>query len=513
MNTAENLLNNKDFSLFARLAIAAVIAIVCTAANMPAGVKTGLCAAAVIIAAFELILYVFQSIFKLKFFTEQLLMLVALVITLIAGRCPEAVLAAMLFRVSDFLCTKLKLHALAMAASVGCTPDTEKRSRMDEFAAKALRFYVPAAIIVALLMAFVPMIFVDELSPWLTRAAVILMVACPCSITFSIPLCSLFAIYRMSHEGVALNSAGAVDMLAATNTVVFDKTDALSSRKYLINGVFPVPGLSSRNLLMLASYAASGAAHPAAPALAAAYGEDIDPLSITGSEKIPGMGVLAHVKGLVLSAGNLEMMDKLGLADKAAALSTDPEAVHVALNGTYAGCVVINKKENESAKSAIEALNSIGIGRIVLFSSDSTKLTARTAHSLGIGEYFAEYDSAEKGKQLEKLLAETFPEETLCFIGNSPELLAQADVGISTEGHIPGCDAVLTSDELSAVSDVIQTAKHSRSVIIQGLVFALILKLLILVLTLIGAAPFWLAVLADSGVAILTVANAMRAGR
>lgn len=513
MNSAYNLLNNKDFSLFARLAIAAVIAIVCAAAKVSDGVSAVLCSAAVIIAAYELILQVFKSIFKLKFFTEQLLMLIALIITIASGHCPEAVLAAMLFRVSDFLCTKLKLHALAMAASAGCHPDTEKRSRMDAFVAKALRYYIPAVIIIALLLALIPMLFAGDTSIWLARAAIVLMVGAPCAITFSIPVCSLFAIYRMSHEGVAINSAVAVDMLAAVNTVVFDKTDALADSKYIVGDVFPVPGLSSRNLLILAAYAAVGAKHPAAPALSAACGEDIDPLYITGSEKISGLGILAHVKGLVLSAGNWAMMDKLGLGSSAAALSADPEAVHIALNGTYAGCVIVSKQTNESAKAAVDSLTGIGISRIILFSSDSTKLTARTAHSLGIGEYFAEFGSAEKGAQMEKLLAETFPEESLCYIGDSPALLAQADVGISTEGDIPGCDGELTSEALSAVSEVILTAKHSRSVIIQGLAFAFVLKLIILILTLIGTAPFWLAVLADSGVAILTAANAMRAGR
>lgn len=512
MNTSEPLLTNKDFTLFARLAIAAVIAIVCAAAKMPEGVKAGLCIAAVIIAALELVTSVFKSILKFKFFNEQFLMLIALIITLAAGRYPEAVLAAMLFRISDFLCTKLRLHALDMARSAGCLPDTDDKSRMEQFADRAMHFYVPAVVVIALLLAFIPMIFVEDISPWLSRAAIILMVCCPCALTFSMPLCSLFAIYRMSHEGVALNAVSAMEQLAATNTIVLEKSDALATSKYILSDVFPVPGLSSHNLLMLAAYATTSVNHPAAPTIAAACGEYIDPRLITGREQIAGMGVLAHVKGLVISAGNLAMMDKMGMGAAASTLSTDANAVHIAVTGVYAGCIVINKKANENVKAAIEAMTNIGTNRIVLFSSDTTKATARTARELGISEYFAECSTADKVKHLEKLLAETFPEETLSYLGGDPVLLKQADVGIAMGEHVDGCNAVLTTDDLGAVADAILTAKRGRSIIIQGLIFAVVLKLALLIITLFGIAPFWLAVLADSGVAILTVANAMRAG-
>ncbi len=513
MNIPETLLTNKDFSLFARLAIAAVIAIVCAAANVREGVMAVLCIAAIIIAAFELVVSVIKNILKLKFFNEQFIMLIALIITLAAGRYPEAVLSAILFRISEFLCAKLRMHALEMSKSIGCTPDTDKRSRMDSFAAKALHTYIPVVIVIALLVAIIPMLFVDDAASWLSRAAIILMVACPCSITFSMPLCNLFAIYRMAGDGLSLNSASAMDMLAAVNTIVFDKSDALSANKYTVSDVFPARGLSSRNLLMLAAYAATSAGHPAADAIAAAYGEDIDPIFITGSEQLKGFGILAHVKGLVVSAGNLAMMEKLGLSAAAAALCIEPNAVHIAINGSYAGCIVITKLENESAKNALEALTAIGVGRTVLLSSESTKITSRTAHALGFGEYFPECSEEEKAGHLEKLLAETFPEETLCYVGASPTLLRQADIGIAAGEHTEGCDAVITTDDLGAIAESIVTAKRGRSIIVQGLVFAIALKLIILILTLFGIAPFWLAVIADSGVAILTVANAMRAGR
>ncbi|MDD6189787.1 MAG: HAD family hydrolase [Clostridiales bacterium] len=513
MNTPETLLNNKDFSLFARLAIAAVIAIVCAAANMPEGVKAGLCIAAVVIAAYELFITVFRSVVKLHFFSEHLLMLAALIVTLASGHYPEAVLSAMLFRISDFLCSKLRLHALDMAKSTGCQPDTTKKSRMETFAEKAMRFYVPAVIVIALLLALIPMIFVKDASPWLSRAAIILMVCCPCALTFSMPLCSLFAIYRMSQEGVALNAVSAMEQLAATNTIVLDKSDAISTIKYIISDVLPVPGLSSGNLLRLAAYAVSTSDHPAAPAVTAAYGGDIDPSFVTGSEQIPGLGVLAHVKGLVICAGSLAMMDKMDMNAAASALSTDTGAMHVAVNGTYAGCIVISKKASEGAKKAVEAIANIGTNRIVLFSSDSTNATARAARELGIGEYFAECSSDDKTRQLEKLLAETFPEETLTYIGNSSSLLKQADAGIAVGENVEGCDAVLTTEDMGAVADAILTAKRGRSIIMQSLIFALILKLILLVITLIGVAPFWLAVLADSGAAILTTANAIRAGQ
>ena len=513
MNISESLLTNKDFTLFARLAIAAVIAIVCAAAKISEGVTAVLCLVAVIIAAFELVIAVLKNIIRLKFFNEQFIMLIALIITLAAGRYPEAVLAAMFFRVSDFLSAKLRLHALQMAKSAGCEPDTERKSRMDDFAQRALHIYIPAVIVIALLIAIIPMLFVDNAAPWLSRAAIILFVGSPCAITFSMPLCNLFAIYKMSREGIAISSANAMDMFAATNTIVFDNTDALAANKYIISDVMPVPGLSSHNLLMLAAYAASSAGHPAADAITAAYGDKLDPMFITGSEQLKGFGILAHVKGLVVSAGNLAMMEKLGLGTTAAALSVEPSAVHIAINGNYAGCIVITRMTNESAKSAIEALTNVGVSRTVLLSSDTTKATSRAAHTLGFGEYFSECSEADKERQLEKLLADTFPEEALGFVGASPVLLEQADIGIAVGKNIEGCDAVLTTDDLSVIADAIAAAKRGRSIIVQGLAFAIVLKIAILILTLIGIAPFWLAVLADSGVAILTVANAMRAGR
>ena len=513
MSHKEPLLTNKDFTLFARLAIAAVIAIVCAAAKMSGSTKLILCIAAIIIAAFELLTRVAKNILKFNFLNEQFLILIALIVTLIAGKYPEAVLAAMLYRVSEFLSQKLRRHALDMAESAGCYPDTDKRSRMDAFVTKTLHYYVPAVILIALLVAFIPMIFVEDIIPWLTRAAIILMVGSPCAITFSIPLCSLFAIYRMSHEGLALNSAAATDMLAAVNTVVFDNTEALSASKYILSDILPVPGLSSRNLLMLAAYAAASAGHPSADILSSASGENIDFDHITGKEQIAGLGVLAHVKGLVISAGNLAMMDKLGMRTAAEALSSDSNALHVALNGSYAGCIVINRMTNESAKRAIESLSNIGISRIVLLSSASTKSTARTAKSLGITEYFSECSSEEKAKQLEKLIAETFPEESLCYMGSESALLEAADIGIAEGESVPGCDAVLTTDDIGSLADAVVTAKRGRSIIIQGLVLAIVLKIALLILTIIGIAPFWAAILADTGVAILTVANAMRAGR
>ena len=510
MNTSEPLLTNKDFALFARLAVAAVIAIVCAATNVPEKVMAGLCAAAVLIAALELFISVIKSIPKFKFFNEHFIMLIALIVTLLAGHYPEAVLAAMLFRISDFLCTKLRLHALEMAKYADCLPDTDKKSRMESFMESALHFYVPAVVLIALLLIFIPRILMEDASPvWLSRAAILLMVCTPCALTFSIPLGSLYAIYKMSHKGVALNSVSAVELLAATNTIVLDGPDVLASHKYIIDDVLPVKGLSSRNLLLLASYALVGAGHPAAPAVSAAFGGDIDRSYILDSGEVPGMGVMTYVKGLVLSAGNLSMMEMMGMGGAASALS----AIHLAVSGKYAGCIVLHRKNNEGIKSAIEAMTNIGTHRIVLFSSDSASDTARSARELGINEYFSDLSLTGKERQLEILLAETFPEETLTYIGRAPSLLEKADTGIAVGESIEGCNAVLTTEKVGAVADAIVAAKRGRSIIIQGMVLAIVLKLALLVLTMLGIAPFWLAVLADSGVAILTVANAMRAGR
>jgi len=513
MNIPDTLLTNKDFSLFARLAIAAVIAIICAAAKVSEGAMAILCIAAILIAAVELILTVLKNILRLRFFTEHFIMLIALIITLAARRYPEAVLAALLFRVCEFVCAKLRMHAIEMSKAIGCHPDTEKKSRMDSFANKALHIYIPAVIVAALLVAIIPMLFVENSAPWLSRAAIILMIGCPCALTFSIPLCSLFAIYKMSCDGLSLGSAAATDMLATVNTVVFDKSDAISANTYAVGEVLPARGLSSHNLLMLAAYAATSAGHPAADAIATAYGEELEPLYITGSEQLKGFGILAHVKGLVVSAGNLAMMEKLGLGSAAADLSTEPNAIHVAINGSYAGCITINRLTNESAKNAIEALRNIGVDRTVLLSSDTAKSTSRVANALGFGEHFSECSEAEKAGHMEKLLAETFPEQTLCYVGSSPTLLALADIGISVGTEIEGCNAVLTSDDLGIIAESIITAKRGRSVILQGLVFAIIFKIIILILTLSGIFPFWLAVLSDAVVALLTTANAMRAGK
>lgn len=513
MNIPDSLLTNKDFTLFARLAIAAVIAVICAAANVSENVMAILCIAAVLIAAAELVVTVLKNILRLKFFTEHFIMLIALIITLAAGRYPEAVLAAMLFRISEFLCSKFRIHATEMAKSIGCYPDTEKKSRMDSFADKALHIYIPAVTIIALLVAIIPMLFVENTAPWLSRAAIILMVGCPCALTFSMPLCSLFAIYKMSRNGLSLGSAAAIDMLAAANTVVFDKSDSISANTYVVSEVLPARGLSSNNLLMLAAYAATSAGHPAADAITAAYGEKLDPLYITGSEQLKGFGILAHVKGLVVSAGNLAMMEKLELGPAASMLSTEPNAVHIAINGSYAGCILINRLTNESAKNAIEALREIGVDRTILLSSETAKSTTRVANALGFTEYFSECSEAEKAAHLEKMLAETFPEQSLCYVGSSPALLKLADVGIAVGKELDESDAVLTVDNLSVIAESITAAKHGRSIIVQGLVFAIALKLIILMLTLIGIAPFWLAVLADSGVAALAAVNSIRAGK
>ena len=506
-------LNIRDYSVFARAASAAIIAAVCATAELPLAAELFLCIFGFLLAACGLVISVIKSISKSDFFTPQLIMLLADIAAFGAGRYPEAVLAAVLFCACDFISSKLLTAADSAVEAAGMRASSSEKSRFEAFADAYMRFYVPAVVVIALLIALVPLLFDADFRPWLARAEIFLLAVCPCAVILSALLGYRCFIGAAAKRGVAVSSAACAEKLASVNTVVFDGSSVFPGGDCRIAAVVPAKGLSEQELLMLASFAEFGSSHPAASAILKAYGKQVDSDSITASETLPGLGVLAHAKGIVICAGNIEMMDKLGLAARASELSAEKDSVHIAVNGSYAGCIKLQRTVPGSIKTAVAALKSSGTSRIILLSEEDESSAARLAHELGISEYFCCCSETDKKTQLEKLLADTFPEEMLAFVGSSSELLAMADVGVSVGEDVDGASVIIPRAHAGKLAELNLAARRSRSSVWQGIIIAAALKLIIFVTAIFGLAPFWLAVISDCGLGIICALNSVRSLR
>ena len=511
MNKIDSVLTRRDLTVLARVAVSALIAIVSAAAGAPPAVRLILCILGFLLSGFELIAAVVKDAGKMRFFTEHLLMLLAGILAFLAGKYAEAVLGAILYCLSRLFADKLTVQANRTAEQAEISLNTGKKAGFTAFAEHNMRLYVPSAVAVALLIAAIPQLFKAELLPWLVRADVFLLAACPCAVLLPSAVCYLRTAGAAAEGGVLLPSEACVEKLGAVHTVVLDKAHVFSPA-CVVTQVLPVKGLSEENLLMLAAFAETGSDDAVAKAVLTAYGQQVDEESITAHEALPGLGVLTHAKGMVITAGNLDMMERLLLREKAEAHAADPGAIHVAVNSTYAGCIRLMRTLDGGARLT-KAVAEAGVERIVLFSAEDEEITAHDARELGVDEYFANCDLDAKKLRLEKLLVETFPEETLLYVGAETELLSQADVGLSMRASLPGSDGAVLSGEPAALANAILAARSARAIIRQGITAAVCLKLILLVLCILGFAPFWAAVLADCGVTLLVLANTLRTTR
>lgn len=400
---------------------------------------------------------------------------------------------------------------------------SSRKSKSENFISKFARVYTPAVCYAALALAFLPPLVrilalgVDaDWGTWIYRALTFLVISCPCALVISIPLSFFAGIGGASNAGVLVKGSNYLETLSQVRTVVFDKTGTLT------RGVFEVVDIhhsemEREKLLDLAAHAESASSHPIAGSLQRAYGKSIDRSRVTNIQEISGGGVIAHVDGVPVACGNDKLMAKVGV--EAVECHSIGTIVHVAVNGEYAGHIVVADVEKPHAKEAIAALKRAGVTRTVMLTGDRQGVAQKVAADLGVDEVHAELLPADKVDQVEALLAAKSEKEKLAFVGdgiNDAPVLRRADVGIAmgamgSDAAIEAADIVLMDDDPLKIAKAIKISRKTLRIVYQNIVFAIGIKGICLVLGAVGLANMWLAIFADVGVMVIAVINAIRA--
>jgi Cd2+/Zn2+-exporting ATPase len=393
-----------------------------------------------------------------------------------------------------------------------------KKSLTENFITKFARYYTPAVVFAAAALAFLPPLFISGASfaEWGSRALVFLVVSCPCALVISIPLSFFGGIGGASRNGILIKGSNYLEALTNVDTVVFDKTGTLTRGVFSVTKVVPAEGFTEEKLLYYAACAESDSNHPIALSIIKACGKEIDGGTISGYEEIAGRGVRVRAGGDTVLAGSAKLLEaaKIGFP-RARELGT---AVYLAVNGEYAGYIVIADELKADSRQAVMDLRAIGVKRIVMFTGDSRAVGEGIAKEAALDEVYAELLPHQKVECLEALERKKTGSGKLVFVGdgiNDAPVLARSDVGIAMGGlgsdaAIEAADVVLMTDEPSKIAGAIRIARRTRNIVVQNIVFALSVKGLILVMGALGMATMWEAVFGDVGVALIAVLNAMR---
>lgn len=398
----------------------------------------------------------------------------------------------------------------------------KNKSRSESFITKFARVYTPVVVIAALILAFVPPVFaeagfLDSFPTWLHRALIFLVVSCPCALVISVPLSFFGGLGAASRKGVLIKGSNYVDALANLGVVVFDKTGTLTYGKFEVEAVHPTD-FDERELLHLAAHVEHFSTHPIGAALRSAFpAEASDGCEVANVEEIAGRGVRAEVAGRTVCVGNSKMMDDLGVEWHDCHLAGT--IVHVAVDGKYAGHIVISDVVKNDSAEAIRSLKKLGVDRTVMLTGDRDAVGKEVAEKLGLDEYHAGLLPADKVAQVERLISEKPAGKVLAFVGdgiNDAPVLKRADVGIAMGGlgsdaAIEAADVVLMDDKPSKIAVAVRIARRTIRIARQNVWFAIGVKVSILALAAAGLGTMWMAVFADVGVTVLAVFNAMRA--
>ena len=394
---------------------------------------------------------------------------------------------------------------------------TSKKARTENFITKFAKYYTPTVVILAAFISIIPPLVINGASfgDWVYRGLTFLVISCPCALVISIPLGFFGGIGGASKKGILVKGGNYLEALAKTEIVVFDKTGTLTK------GVFNVQeihgsGIENSELLELASYAESYSNHPISISLKNAYGKDIDNARIADVEEIPGHGVRAAVDDKIVLAGNDKLMATMNISYPKKEISGT--VVHVAVNDVYAGYIVIADEIKEDSRKAIMELKKTRTHKTVMLTGDSKDVAENTAKKLGIDIVYSELLPDGKVEKLELLLSQKSPQGKLAFVGdgiNDAPVLARADIGIAMGGlgsdaAIEAADVVIMTDEPSKIVDAVKISRKTLGIVYQNIFFALTVKLLILILAAVGIASMWGGVIADVGVSVLAILNAMR---
>ena len=398
-----------------------------------------------------------------------------------------------------------------------------KKARTENFITRFARVYTPAVCYGALALAFVPPIVLllmgqpARFGDWIYRALTFLVISCPCALVISIPLSFFGGIGGASACGILVKGSTYLEELARTGIVVFDKTGTLTQGTFKVVGIHPENGVTGDALVEAAALAESWSKHPISLSIKNAYGKDIDPSRVTDVQELGGHGVTAKVDGKTVAAGNARLMAKLGLT--VPEITEPGTIVHVAMEGRYAGYLLIADVVKPHSAAAIKGLKQAGVRKTVMLTGDAEPVAKAVSAELGLDEYHAGLLPGDKVDQIETLLAAKQPKENLAFVGdgiNDAPVLSRADVGIAmgalgSDAAIEAADVVLMDDDPAKIALAMRIARRTLRIVYQNIVFALAIKFACLVLGALGLASMWTAIFADVGVMVLAVLNATRA--
>ena len=398
-----------------------------------------------------------------------------------------------------------------------------KKARTENFITRFARVYTPAVCYGALALAFVPPIVLllmgqpARFGDWVYRALTFLVISCPCALVISIPLSFFGGIGGASACGILVKGSTYLEELARTGIVVFDKTGTLTQGTFKVVGIHPENGVTGDALVEAAALAESWSKHPISLSIKNAYGKDIDPSRVTDVQELGGHGVTAKVDGKTVAAGNARLMAKLGLT--VPEITEPGTIVHVAMEGRYAGYLLIADVVKPHSAAAIKGLKQAGVRKTVMLTGDAEPVAKAVSAELGLDEYHAGLLPGDKVDQIETLLAAKQPKENLAFVGdgiNDAPVLSRADVGIAmgalgSDAAIEAADVVLMDDDPAKIALAMRIARRTLRIVYQNIVFALAIKFACLVLGAVGMASMWTAIFADVGVMVLAVLNATRA--
>lgn len=398
---------------------------------------------------------------------------------------------------------------------------SSKKARSENFITRFAKYYTPVVVIAAVLLAVVPPLVVPgaQFAEWVHRALIFLVISCPCALVISVPMSFFGGIGGASRQGILVKGSNYLEMLAQSEIVVLDKTGTLTKGNFQVTEVRPEDGTDKEALLEWAAYAECYSSHPIALSLRRAYGRELEPSRVDAPEEAAGRGLTAKVDGHLVAVGNRKMMEEMGLSPK----GTDPvgTVVHVAVDGTYRGRIVISDEIKEDARQAMEELKRVGVQRTVMLTGDAPAVAEDVAKKLAIDEVYAGLLPLGKVEKVEELWRQKSKNGRLAFVGdgiNDAPVLSRADIGIAMGGlgsdaAIEAADIVIMDDKPSRLATAIKISKKTVRIVRENIVFALGVKAVILALGALGIAGMWLAVFADVGVAFLAILNAMRALR
>ena len=395
---------------------------------------------------------------------------------------------------------------------------SSKKSNSEQFITKFARYYTPVVVIIAVFLAIIPPLVIDgaTFSDWIYRALAFLVVSCPCALVISIPLSFFGGIGGASKKGVLVKGSNYLEALAETEIVVFDKTGTLTKGVFNVQEIHP-EGVSKEEVLELTAHAESYSNHPISFSLRRAYSKEIDNGRISDVEEISGHGVIATVDGKKVMVGNIKLMKMMDIPYfKGELIGT---IVHVAVNNKYIGYIVIADEVKEDSAQAIKELKAANIKQTVMLTGDNKSIGSKVAKELGLDKVYAELLPADKVEKLEELFSQKSKKGKLAFVGdgiNDAPVLARADIGIAMGGlgsdaAIEAADVVIMTDEPSKIATTMKISKKTLKIAHQNIVFAIGIKIIVLILSAFGITTMWAAIFADVGVTIIAVLNAFRA--